>query len=366
MCKKISTCLLSVVIAITMFGFTVLAEVPEQSDLLFVNDYTTTKVLSEDTSNYIITENDELGKQTGSAVVVTIVDFIEGEDIAAYTKDIFNTWGIGSEVDDNGILLLVSIGDDDYYAMTGYGINKKLTPGRLDDILYEYLEPDFAEKRYDEGIRKVFDVLVDEVYAIYGVDSVGTQSDTANPPEAANDSQERTDSQSKSMSPAEYIGTILGVILVFAVILIPILILIFVIITFRKGGRRRRRNYDYDSYDPDPMYGPGYRRPRHIFYHHPHHHHTPPPPPMGGHGTMHGPGGSPPPPRNTGGTGGLFGGSGSGRTGGSGAGRSTGSRPSSSSSSRPSSGGSRGGVSRPGSRSSGGGRSGGSGAGRRK
>lgn len=50
------------------------------------------------------------------------VDFTDGEDIADYAYDLFNKWGIGDKKANNGLLILLSIGAEDYYAEPGVGL----------------------------------------------------------------------------------------------------------------------------------------------------------------------------------------------------------------------------------------------------
>lgn len=84
------------------------------------------------------------------------VDFTDGEDIADYAYDLFNKWGIGDKKANNGLLILLSIGAEDYYAEPGVGLTDVFTGGVLDAMLYDYLEDDFAAKEYDSGVKKVY------------------------------------------------------------------------------------------------------------------------------------------------------------------------------------------------------------------
>lgn len=55
------------------------------------------------------------------------VDFTDGEDIADYAYDLFNKWGIGDKKSNNGLLILLSIGAEDYYAEPGVGLTDVFT-----------------------------------------------------------------------------------------------------------------------------------------------------------------------------------------------------------------------------------------------
>lgn len=103
------------------------------------------------------------------------VDFTDGEDIADYAYDLFNKWGIGDKKANNGHLILLSIGAEDYYAEPGVGLTDVFTGGVLDAMLYDYLEDDFAAKEYDSGVKKVYARAVEILEDHYNVSySTGT------------------------------------------------------------------------------------------------------------------------------------------------------------------------------------------------
>ena len=137
-----------------------------QSDSFYVADEA--DVISSDTEKYIIEKNAELEQLCGGQIVVATVDFLDGMDIEDYAYKLFKDWKIGDEDRDNGILLLLAIGEENYWCMQGKGLEGALTSGDIDDILWNYLEDDFASGDYDSGVRSVFDALYDSVADIYG------------------------------------------------------------------------------------------------------------------------------------------------------------------------------------------------------
>ena len=137
-----------------------------QSDLFYVADEA--DVISSDTEKYIIEKNAELEQLCGGQIVVATVDFLDGMDIEDYAYKLFKDWKIGDEDRDNGILLLLAIGEENYWCMQGKGLEGTLTSGDIDHILWNYLEDDFAAGDYDSGVRSVFDALYGSVADIYG------------------------------------------------------------------------------------------------------------------------------------------------------------------------------------------------------
>lgn len=163
------------------------ADVPEPSDIFYVLDMS--GVLEADTINYIVEKNDYLYAETGAQIVVVTVNFVRNGDLEQYAYNLFNEWGIGSKDKNNGVLLVLSTGDDDYFCMQGKGLEDSLTSGTIGNMLEEYLEPDFAKQEYDDGVRKIFDALFDRVSALYGYEDTDYKpSDTRIPSSGNNTS----------------------------------------------------------------------------------------------------------------------------------------------------------------------------------
>ena len=94
--------------------------------------YDGANVLSSSTESYIERTGSALAEACGAEVVVATVDFTDGEDIADYAYDLFNKWGIGDKKANNGLLILLSVGAEDYYAEPGVGLTDVFTGGVLD------------------------------------------------------------------------------------------------------------------------------------------------------------------------------------------------------------------------------------------
>jgi uncharacterized protein len=139
--------------------------VVEPTEDFYVADYA--GVLSETTKAHIIEQNASLFERTGVQIVVVAVDFLDGMEIEDYAYKLFNDWGIGSKQRNNGVLLLLAIGEDNYWAVQGRGLESSLPSSDLGDILYDHLEADFAGRDYDRGVKKAFDALVARVERIY-------------------------------------------------------------------------------------------------------------------------------------------------------------------------------------------------------
>lgn len=157
--------LLAVLLTLTLLAPAALAVVPDRPDNQYVLD--SAGVLSDQTEKTIIKKNEELFSQCGAEVVIVAVDFLGGQEIDDYAEELFNFWGIGSSERNNGILLVMAIAEDNYYALSGYGIEDYFNGAKFRTLLDDYLEDDFAAGRYDEGALAFFNAVAEELESYY-------------------------------------------------------------------------------------------------------------------------------------------------------------------------------------------------------
>ncbi len=153
------------VLAAAWFSLWVRAAQPDRPENGYVLD--AAGVLSDATERLIVEENQQLFADTGAEIVVAAVDFLGGEAIDDYTYELFNAWGVGSSQRNNGLLLVLAVGEDDYYAQAGYGIEDYFDGAKLKSLLNDYLEDDFAAGDYDAGVRKFFTAALSEMESYY-------------------------------------------------------------------------------------------------------------------------------------------------------------------------------------------------------
>ena len=199
----------------------------------YVADYA--GVLDSDTEEYIIQRNETLNQATGAAIEVVTVDFLDGMEIDDYAYELFNTWGIGDDEADNGLLLLLAIGEENYYALQGSGIADALSASTLDDYLWNYLETDFAAGDYDAGVRSVFDAFYDWYDSYYGLSS----SSAVTRPGTGPDYVYRPEPE------PDYIYTYVGPTFGAGALLLLLVVLIVVVACLADGMRYRRYRRRY-------------------------------------------------------------------------------------------------------------------------
>ena len=140
----------------------------------YVNDYA--DVISAEVEDEIIDLGYQLEEQTGAQIALVTVDFTNGDSLETYAMELFNAWGIGSAEKNDGLLILLSIGDDDYWVTQGEGLEDTLTSGKISSILQKYLEPDFAAKDYNAGAKKTYEAFAKRLNSQLGNTTASSES----------------------------------------------------------------------------------------------------------------------------------------------------------------------------------------------
>lgn len=114
-----------------------------------------------------------LAQLTGAQIFVVTVDFLGGKPIRDYAAELFSEWQIGDAVKNNGLLLLLSAGEEDYYLLQGKGLEKDLTNSEIAQLLTQYLEPDFEKGDYESAITKIYAQLLHHLEGLYNIGDAG-------------------------------------------------------------------------------------------------------------------------------------------------------------------------------------------------
>lgn len=255
--------LAAILLVIGMFGCDT-ASASEFPDTLDTYVYDPADVLSDDTVDHIVSLNESLSNQTGGEIIVACISTTGYTDISDYAYDMFNTWKIGDADENNGVLLLLSIDDDDYWCLQGEGLEKTISSGKIKTILSKYLEPDFVVRNYDSGVKATFDALIEEFEAAYSVSVSGSSSSSstsgAYPYGYYDDYFDEYYDYSYDISTT-FLNVIEGLIILGIFIFVIAVIVMAAIVPRRRRPRR-------GIFAPPP----------------PRHHHNPPPPHHGGFG----------------------------------------------------------------------------------
>ena len=241
MMKLMKKALVVLLLTVSCFWSVQAFDVPQSKENFYVADYS--GVISDEDAEEIREINAHLESVNGSQIVVAVFDFLNGEEIADVALECFNEWQIGKKEEGNGVLLLLAVGEDDYYCLQGKGLEKLLPASTLDDLLYENLEPDFAAGNYSEGVIRTVRQLADRLEKIKG-DPYENQQEIVDPQGQGNDPLTEAENAYEER-------------MVTQIVLILFFMICVLVILHMMGGRRSR------------FYGPRYYgRPYHRPYYH--------------------------------------------------------------------------------------------------
>lgn len=133
-----------------------------------VSDFTNTLTAGEVQS----LENKLLGFEdsTSSQIAVVLVESTDGYDIADYAVRLAQQWGVGQKEYDNGIMLLVAIGDRAVTIQTGYGMEGALPDAIAYRIIEDDITPAFRQRDYYTGIDDATNSIISYVKGEYKAD----------------------------------------------------------------------------------------------------------------------------------------------------------------------------------------------------
>ena len=86
-------------------------------------------------------------------MVVATVPTLGGADVATFTKDLANSWGIGRKGYNDGVMILVAPNEREVRLAVGYGLEKSLTHDLCKEIIEERMLPRFREGDLPGGIE---------------------------------------------------------------------------------------------------------------------------------------------------------------------------------------------------------------------
>jgi uncharacterized protein len=124
---------------------------PEKPNRL-VNDYTNT--LSQTEIGQLEQKLVAFDDSTSTQIAVVLIKSLDGYDVADYAVRLAETWGIGGSKNNNGVLLLASIGDRKVTIQTGYGVEGALPDAIARRIIENEIKPNFRTGNYFGGLEQ--------------------------------------------------------------------------------------------------------------------------------------------------------------------------------------------------------------------
>lgn len=123
-----------------------------------ITDYTNT--LSENDKQSLESKLVAFDDSTSSQIAVLIIRSVGEYDINEYTQKVARSWGIGQKGKNNGVLLLVALGDRKVSIQTGYGLEGAIPDVTTHEIIQNDIVPRFRSNDYYGGINAAVDDLM--------------------------------------------------------------------------------------------------------------------------------------------------------------------------------------------------------------
>ena len=232
---------------------------PRQVNKTWVTDKA--NILSDSTEIQLNQMISDLEAKNGSEIaVVTVPDTKPSATPKAFATELFNFWGIGKKGKNNGVLLLISVGERRVQIETGSGIQSFLPDAKVVGIIQTEITPPFKQQDFDGGTLAGTKALVN----VLQTPIVNAQSQTTLPLAPIVPSQGVKPSPIPSQSPvisnststgensSNLIYGLLGLLFIAFIAFIPCFIIFRIFRSlFSRISRYRHRRYprNYSSHN---------------------------------------------------------------------------------------------------------------------
>ena len=148
-------------------GFTA----PKATYELYVADYA--NVISSEDQAHIIKLSESLEKACGAQIAVLTTTDIQGLDIEEYSRRTANEWGLGDKEKDNGVLIVLYLGDSrSIWVSVGTGLEGRLNDGKVGRFIDNYALDDLKNGNYSKGIVNLYDEILNSVMLEYDIETL--------------------------------------------------------------------------------------------------------------------------------------------------------------------------------------------------
>lgn len=122
-----------------------------------VNDYA--GMLDPEEESRVAARLEALEQANGAQVVVLTIPSLEGEVLEDYSLRVAETWGLGDEEVDNGLLFLIARDDRKLRLEVGYGLEGVVPDVLAGRILRNVVQPEFRAGRFAAGIEAAVETI---------------------------------------------------------------------------------------------------------------------------------------------------------------------------------------------------------------
>lgn len=157
-CSMLSLCFLRFIRPAVLTGILLLSLVSSHVASAFdvptytgwVNDQA--EILSELAEKNLTEQILSIEKNTTAEIAILTINTTDGIAPNEYATTVAQTWGIGKDDKDNGILILVAVDDRQWFMATGYGVEGVLPDLRVQQIGATNFPNAFRSNQYDQGL----------------------------------------------------------------------------------------------------------------------------------------------------------------------------------------------------------------------
>jgi uncharacterized protein len=135
-----------------------------------VNDFTST--LSQNEKEALEQKLVAFNDSTSTQISIVIISSVGEYEIADYTFQLGEKWGIGRKEKNNGALILVAKDDRKVYIATGYGLEGAIPDALAKRIVEQQIVPEFKQGNYYAGLDAATDVMIKLASGEYTADDV--------------------------------------------------------------------------------------------------------------------------------------------------------------------------------------------------
>ncbi|GIP24212.1 YgcG family protein [Paenibacillus sp. J22TS3] len=142
-------------------------DIPEPTGDIYVQDFE--GLLAADQKAELSRLGRALEGATKAQVAVLTVPDFGGADIEQYGNQAFRKYALGNKELNNGVMLLLSMGERQARIEVGYGLEGAIPDGKAGRILDSTTIPYLKENKPDQAIIQTYKALYNEVASEYGV-----------------------------------------------------------------------------------------------------------------------------------------------------------------------------------------------------
>jgi len=156
-----------------LFTFAFAQDFPEKPNTL-VNDYA--NVLSADQKQQLETKLVSFNDSSSTQIAIAILKSVGDYDINEYAVELGRKWGVGQSGKNNGIMIVVAVGDRKISIQTGYGLEGALPDIYAKRIIDNDIKPNFRAGNYYAGLDEGTTSIIKYTKGEYKNDSPKTSS----------------------------------------------------------------------------------------------------------------------------------------------------------------------------------------------